>query len=89
VFGTFSDETPAIEDFIGPEVLTRFDRILGGRKIEIIGRFVEVLPNNWKMYAETSKPPSTLIPPSTTPAPNPSCGPKPPRPSWPNSNAAL
>jgi phenylpropionate dioxygenase-like ring-hydroxylating dioxygenase large terminal subunit len=35
VFGTFSDETPAIEDFIGPEVLARFDRILGGRKIEI------------------------------------------------------
>jgi len=45
VFGTFSDETQAIEKFIGPEVLARFDRILGGRKIEIIGRFVEVLPN--------------------------------------------
>ena len=40
VFGTFSDETPAIENFIGPEVLARLDRILGGRKIEIIGRFV-------------------------------------------------
>jgi hypothetical protein len=38
VFGTFSDEAPAIENFIGPEVLARFDRILGGRKIEIIGR---------------------------------------------------
>ena len=48
VFGTFSDDTPAIEDFIGPDVLARFDRVLGGRKIEIIGRFVEVLPNNWK-----------------------------------------
>ena len=55
VFGTFSDETPAIEDFIGPEVLARFDRILGGRKIEIIGRFVEVLPNNWKLYAENAR----------------------------------
>jgi hypothetical protein len=37
VFGTFSDDTPAIEDFIGPDVLARFDRVLGGRKIEIIG----------------------------------------------------
>jgi anthranilate 1,2-dioxygenase large subunit len=55
VFGTFSDETPAIENFIGPEVLARFDRILGGRKIEIIGRFVEVLPNNWKLYAENAR----------------------------------
>jgi hypothetical protein len=27
--GTFSDETPAIEDFIGPGVQARFDRILG------------------------------------------------------------
>jgi anthranilate 1,2-dioxygenase large subunit/terephthalate 1,2-dioxygenase oxygenase component alpha subunit len=55
VFGTFSDQTPAIEDFVGPEVLARFNRILGGRKIEIIGRFVEVLPNNWKMYAENAR----------------------------------
>ncbi|HEY2530898.1 MAG TPA: Rieske 2Fe-2S domain-containing protein, partial [Xanthobacteraceae bacterium] len=55
VFGTFSDQTPAIADFIGPEVLARFNRILGGRKIEIIGRFVEVLPNNWKMYAENAR----------------------------------
>ena len=55
VFGTFSTQTPAIEDFIGPEVLARFNRILGGRKIEIIGRFVEVLPNNWKMYAENAR----------------------------------
>jgi phenylpropionate dioxygenase-like ring-hydroxylating dioxygenase large terminal subunit len=55
VFGTFSEATPAIEVFIGPEVLARFNRILGGRKIEIIGRFVEVLPNNWKLYAENAR----------------------------------
>ena len=55
VFGTLSDETPPIEDFIGPDVLARFDRVLGGRKIEIIGRFVEVLPNNWKLYGENAR----------------------------------
>src|SRR5262249_54454770 len=55
VFGTLSDDTPPIEDFIGPEVLARFDRVLGRRKIEIIGRFVEVLPNNWKLYAENAR----------------------------------
>ena len=55
VFGTLSDNTPAIEDFIGPDVLARFERVLGGRKIEIIGRFVEVLPNNWKLYAENAR----------------------------------
>lgn len=52
VFGTFSDETPDLETFMGPDVLAYFKRILDGKQIEIIGRYVEVLPNNWKMYAE-------------------------------------
>jgi phenylpropionate dioxygenase-like ring-hydroxylating dioxygenase large terminal subunit len=55
VFGTSSDTTPSIENFIGSEVLQRFNRVLGGRKVEIIGRFVEALPNNWKMYAENAR----------------------------------
>jgi anthranilate 1,2-dioxygenase large subunit len=55
VFGTLSDATPPIEEFIGEDVLARFNRVLGGRKIEVIGRFVEVLPNNWKLYAENAR----------------------------------
>jgi len=52
VFGTFRDDTPDIETFMGPDVLAQFKRVVAGRRIEIIGRFVQVLPNNWKMYAE-------------------------------------
>src|SRR4051812_40689160 len=52
VFGTFCDDTPDIEAFMGPEVLAQFKRVVADRQIEIIGRFVQVLPNNWKMYAE-------------------------------------
>lgn len=52
VFGTMHEDTPLIEDFIGDEVLGPMRRIIGNRQIEIIGRFTEVLPNNWKMYAE-------------------------------------
>ena len=52
VFGTLSDHTPAIETYIGAEVLAMIDRVIGGRPLEIIGRYVQVLPNNWKMYAE-------------------------------------
>jgi phenylpropionate dioxygenase-like ring-hydroxylating dioxygenase large terminal subunit len=52
VFGTFREDTPPIEDFIGADVLAQFKRVVAGRDIEIIGRFTEVLPNNWKMYAE-------------------------------------
>jgi hypothetical protein len=47
------------QDFIGAEVLARFERILGGRKIEIIGRFVEVLPKNWKCTRRTRATPTT------------------------------
>jgi anthranilate 1,2-dioxygenase large subunit/terephthalate 1,2-dioxygenase oxygenase component alpha subunit len=52
VFGTFHPDTPPIEDFIGPDVLPGITRVLNGKPIEIIGRYTEVLPNNWKMYAE-------------------------------------
>jgi anthranilate 1,2-dioxygenase large subunit/terephthalate 1,2-dioxygenase oxygenase component alpha subunit len=51
VFGTFSDQTPDIEDYIGPDVLAALCRN-ASRKLQVIGRFTEVLPNNWKMYAE-------------------------------------
>jgi phenylpropionate dioxygenase-like ring-hydroxylating dioxygenase large terminal subunit len=51
VFGTFSDATPGIEDFIGPDVSAAL-RLTASRKLQVIGRFTEVLPNNWKLYAE-------------------------------------
>ncbi len=52
VFGTLSDLTPDIETFAGPEVVDRLRTVAAGRMLEIIGRFTEVLPNNWKLYAE-------------------------------------
>lgn len=52
VFGTLSDKTEAIEDYVGPDVLGRIRRVAGGRELQVIGRFTEVLPNNWKLYAE-------------------------------------
>ncbi len=52
VFATLSEETPDIESYIGPEVLERLRRVAVNRRFEIIGRFTEVLPNNWKLYAE-------------------------------------
>jgi phenylpropionate dioxygenase-like ring-hydroxylating dioxygenase large terminal subunit len=52
VFGTFSPDTPDFESFIGPQIAARLRRAAGHGKLEIIGRFTEVLPNNWKLYAE-------------------------------------
>ena len=51
VFATFSDATRSIEDFIGPEVSAALS-LNASRKLQVIGRFTEVLPNNWKLYAE-------------------------------------
>ncbi len=52
VFGTLSDVTPDIETFAGRAVIERLRTAAAGRELEIIGRFTEVLPNNWKLYAE-------------------------------------
>jgi phenylpropionate dioxygenase-like ring-hydroxylating dioxygenase large terminal subunit len=51
VFGTLSAGTPAFEDFVGPEVLKRLRRVLH-KTPEILGRFTQQLPNNWKLYLE-------------------------------------
>ena len=54
VFVTLSDETLPIEDYIGSEVLGRIKRVLN-RPIRVMGRFVQPLPNNWKLYVENVK----------------------------------
>lgn len=55
IFGSFSNDVPAIEEYLGDEVLTRIERVLKGRKVEVIGRFTQMLPNNWKLYFENVK----------------------------------
>ena len=51
VFGSLSDDVPTIEDYLGDEVSSRLERVLS-RPVEVIGRFTQGLPNNWKLYAE-------------------------------------
>jgi phenylpropionate dioxygenase-like ring-hydroxylating dioxygenase large terminal subunit len=51
VFGTLSSEAPDIETYIGPDVLVRLRRVLH-KKVEVIGRFTQQLPCNWKLYME-------------------------------------
>ncbi len=54
VFGTFSDETPDLETYLGPLVTGGMRRVLN-RPATIIGRSTQILPNNWKLYAENVK----------------------------------
>jgi len=55
VFASFSDEVPDLEDYIGEPVLARIRRILGKGQVEVLGRFTQKLPNNWKLYFENVK----------------------------------
>jgi anthranilate 1,2-dioxygenase large subunit/terephthalate 1,2-dioxygenase oxygenase component alpha subunit len=52
VFGTLSRDTPELEAWLGTDVAGRVRRVLGNRRLEIIGRFTQALPNNWKLYLE-------------------------------------
>ena len=51
VFGSLHDDVPPIEEYLGDEVAARLERVLG-KPVEVIGRFTQGLPNNWKLYAE-------------------------------------
>jgi len=51
IFGTLSPDTPDIETYLGPAIVAKLRRVLS-RKIEVIGRFIQPMPNNWKLYAE-------------------------------------
>lgn len=54
VFGTLSQEAPALEDYIGPEVLPRLKRVLK-KPLKLLGSYTQVLPNNWKLYMDNVK----------------------------------
>lgn len=55
VFGTFSADAPALEDYFGPEIVPRIARVLEGKKPVVLNRVTQVLPNNWKLYIENVK----------------------------------
>jgi phenylpropionate dioxygenase-like ring-hydroxylating dioxygenase large terminal subunit len=54
VFGSFSDDVPPIEEYLGEEICARIERVLH-KPVEVIGRFTQALPNNWKLYVENVK----------------------------------
>jgi len=54
VFGSLSADAPNIREYLGEEIATRIERVLC-KKVKVIGRFKQVLPNNWKLYFENVK----------------------------------
>src|SRR5256885_15329185 len=54
VFGTLSDATPALADYIGPQILPRMQRVMV-KPLKLLGTYTQVLPNNWKLYMDNVK----------------------------------
>jgi len=54
VFASLCHDAPSMEDYLGEEILGRIARVLG-KPIHVLGRFVQALPNNWKLYVENVK----------------------------------
>jgi len=54
VFGSFSDQAPSLRDYLGPEMVAHTERTLYGTP-RILGRFSQVMHNNWKLYVENSR----------------------------------
>ena len=57
IFGTYSDATEALDDFIGPHSLTQIERLLVQRKPKVIGYLRQKIPGNWKLYNENVRDP--------------------------------
>jgi phenylpropionate dioxygenase-like ring-hydroxylating dioxygenase large terminal subunit len=54
VFASLSREAPPIEEYLGDAVRARIARVLR-RPLQVLGRFTQRLPNNWKLYFENVK----------------------------------
>ncbi|CAL8477008.1 aromatic ring-hydroxylating dioxygenase subunit alpha [Caballeronia sp. S22] len=55
VFGSFSDDVPPLDEYLGEEIVERIARVLENRSPVVLGRFTQMLPNNWKLYVENVK----------------------------------
>jgi anthranilate 1,2-dioxygenase large subunit/terephthalate 1,2-dioxygenase oxygenase component alpha subunit len=54
VFATLSAATPPLETYLSDPIRARVARVMR-RPMRVLGRFVQALPNNWKLYVENVK----------------------------------
>jgi salicylate 5-hydroxylase large subunit len=48
VFACFDAQAESFEDFVGPTILTYFDRLFNGRELVVLGYNRQRIPGNWK-----------------------------------------
>lgn len=57
IFASFDHAVPTFEEFVGPEVLSYFDRVFSGRRLTVLGYSRQRVPGNWKLMQENIKDP--------------------------------
>lgn len=65
IWASYSDEVPPLEDYLGPEILMRLDRLVSRRPLRLLGYSRQIVDSNWKLYWENSRDPyhATLMHP--------------------------
>jgi salicylate 5-hydroxylase large subunit len=63
IFATFSQETPAFEDYLEPINLKYFNRLFDGRPLKVLGKQRQRISCNWKHIVENIRDPyhATLL----------------------------
>ena len=54
IFGTLSEQTPPLEDYLGPDILARIRRVMRA-PVKLLGSYSQMLHSNWKLYMENVK----------------------------------
>lgn len=57
IFGTFSNETPPLEEYLGPSACAQIERLLVQRTPKVLGYLRQRIPGNWKLYNENVRDP--------------------------------
>jgi anthranilate 1,2-dioxygenase large subunit len=57
IFGTFSDATEPLADYLGPHCQSQISRLLGQRTPKVTGYMRQMIPGNWKLYNENVRDP--------------------------------
>ncbi|HWB47931.1 MAG TPA: aromatic ring-hydroxylating dioxygenase subunit alpha [Stellaceae bacterium] len=57
VFASFAQPNETLEAYLGPLMLSYFDRVFDGRELKVLGYQRQRLPSNWKLMFENIKDP--------------------------------
>lgn len=55
IFATTKENTPSLEEYLGPKIQYYFDRVCDGRKLKVIGKLRHIVNANWKLQIENVK----------------------------------